>query len=379
VAPGPLVSVIVPTYNRAAILPAAITSVLKQTWRNLEVVIIDDGSHDSTRDVVEALAEQDARVRYIHQTNGGVSAARNTGLRKAQGELFAFLDSDDAWLPWKLQAQIAVLNHLPEVGMVWTDMNAVDEQNRLRCRNYLKSMYSAYRRLQGGRLFTNSKPVSDFGVNRESLAGTSVYWGEIYSQMLFGNLVHTSTVVVRRERAEKVGFFDETMKLGGEDYKFHLATTRFGGVAFVDVPAILYRVGADDQITNSKNQVHFARAFLNTLEDELAKHRDEMKLTSRNVAAIRAEAHDWLAVAHIEAGQRGAAAKHAIASLRSSLFATGPYKTLIKSALPRPILSAIRSAKGGLFNAPAASWPINEPLPELNDDAEAKELVEAIV
>src|SRR5262245_49416395 len=122
--PG-LVSVIIPSYNRAYIVGQAIESVLRQTYRPLEVVVVDDGSSDNTRAVVEQYGPP---VRYFRQANAGVSAARNAGFRQARGAFVALLDSDDRWLPWKLSAQVALLRRFPEVGMVWTDMAAVDEK-----------------------------------------------------------------------------------------------------------------------------------------------------------------------------------------------------------------------------------------------------------
>lgn len=96
----PLVSVVLNTFNRADVVSRAIDSVLAQSWRDLELVVVDDGSHDATREVVTS--NRDARLRYVHRTNGGLAAARNTGLEASRGELVAFLDDDDlvrpAWL-----------------------------------------------------------------------------------------------------------------------------------------------------------------------------------------------------------------------------------------------------------------------------------------
>ena len=101
----PLVSVIMPTYNQAAFIGEAIQSVLAQTYSDLELIVIDNYSSDSTRDVVASL--RDARVRYFQFANQGVIAAGgNFGVRQARGEVLAFLDSDDAWLPNKLEAQL---------------------------------------------------------------------------------------------------------------------------------------------------------------------------------------------------------------------------------------------------------------------------------
>jgi glycosyltransferase involved in cell wall biosynthesis len=104
----PLVSVVMPTYNRASLLGRAIRSALNQTYNNLEIIVVDDASSDDTPDVVKAF--QDQRVRYIrHDTNRGGSAARNTGIRNATGEFIAFLDDDDEWEPTKTEEQLRVL------------------------------------------------------------------------------------------------------------------------------------------------------------------------------------------------------------------------------------------------------------------------------
>src|SRR6185503_12940562 len=99
-------SVVIPTYNRAYCLSATIGSLQAQTYPNWEALIIDDGSTDDTAELVRSLSAADPRVKYHPQKNAGVSAARNAGLRLVDGEWAAFLDSDDAWEPWKLTAQI---------------------------------------------------------------------------------------------------------------------------------------------------------------------------------------------------------------------------------------------------------------------------------
>ena len=114
------ISVIVPTYNRGHLLERALRSVLTQTHQQLELIIVDDGSVDNTADVVSTY-DADSRVRYIrHQDNLGSSVARNTGIRHAQGEYIAFLDSDDEWLPTKLEKQMLLFQYgsLPRLGAV---------------------------------------------------------------------------------------------------------------------------------------------------------------------------------------------------------------------------------------------------------------------
>ena len=110
---APRVSVVIPTYNRAGCLPRAIDSVLAQTFDDYEIIVIDDGSSDNTSEVLAAYGD---RVCVVKQVNQGVSAARNHGIRVARGEFVAFLDSDDEWLPRKLEAQVQYLNSHSDVG-----------------------------------------------------------------------------------------------------------------------------------------------------------------------------------------------------------------------------------------------------------------------
>lgn len=123
----PLVSVIIPTYNRARLLRRALDSVLSQTFQDFEVLVVDDGSTDDTEEAVAAFV--DPRIRYLRQLeNRGVSAARNRGMEEARGEYVAFLDSDDEWLPKKLDLQLRVFRAAREsVGLVYTGAEVVYE------------------------------------------------------------------------------------------------------------------------------------------------------------------------------------------------------------------------------------------------------------
>jgi glycosyltransferase involved in cell wall biosynthesis len=112
------VSVVIPTYNRASRLPAAIDSVLRQGVSDIEIIVVDDGSSDDTRAVV---ARYGNRVRYVYQANAGVGAARNAGIRLATGTFAAFLDSDDRWHDFKLSMQLALFDARPDVGLVFSD------------------------------------------------------------------------------------------------------------------------------------------------------------------------------------------------------------------------------------------------------------------
>jgi glycosyltransferase involved in cell wall biosynthesis len=123
---GPLISVIIPTYNRAQQTIAAIESVLAQTYGCVEIIVVDDGSTDGTRDAIETCAAQatddSATIRYFCQTNQGPSVARNEGIARARGEYVAFLDSDDVWLPEKLERQVEAMGRFKnDCGACLTD------------------------------------------------------------------------------------------------------------------------------------------------------------------------------------------------------------------------------------------------------------------
>jgi glycosyltransferase involved in cell wall biosynthesis len=116
----PKVSVIIPTYNRAGLLKRAIQSVLNQIYQDFEIIIVDDASTDNTENVIESFKEH--RIRYIkHESNKGAAVARNTGIKFANENYIAFQDSDDEWLPEKLEKQMEIIEHAsPRVGVVYT-------------------------------------------------------------------------------------------------------------------------------------------------------------------------------------------------------------------------------------------------------------------
>lgn len=113
---SPLVSVIIPVYNGGRFLRAALESVFAQTYRDFEVIVVDDGSADESGVIAQSFPE----VHYIHQTNQGVAAARNHGIEAARGEFYAFLDQDDLWTPEKLKLQVEFLLSHPEIGYTLT-------------------------------------------------------------------------------------------------------------------------------------------------------------------------------------------------------------------------------------------------------------------
>ncbi len=338
----PLVSVVLPTYNRAYCIERAVNSALDQTHHNVEILLIDDGSTDGTGELVAERYRNEPRLRYIHQPNSGVSVARNTALRELRGDFVAFLDSDDVWKSWKLELQLACLKQVPHAGMIWTEMEAIDSKGNLLHELYLREYYSAYKWFSNEQLFTEEYPLPEItALPREQTA--RLYVGNLFSPMIMGNLVHTPTTMVRRDRVEKVGFFNERLRRSGGDFDFHLRTCRVGPVAFVNAATIQYRIGDADQLTSPQNSIHSARNFLATIRPLIDMERDNITLPPYMIDAVLAEAHQWLGEAHLKLGELAEARGQLAFSLRQQAWQPRTWSLLFAAWLPPRQAASLRS------------------------------------
>jgi glycosyltransferase involved in cell wall biosynthesis len=205
-----LVSVIIPVFNRRSFLKKALASVLEQTYNGHEIIIVDDGSTDGTPDLLSAYGD---RIRTLYQPNSGVSAARNAGIREAQGALIAFLDSDDYWLPQKLEKQVAFFETHPQTLICQTEELWIRNGRRVNPKQRHK------------------KPT-----------------GFIFEPSLSLCLVSPSAVMLRRSLLDEVGFFDESLP-ACEDYDLWLRTTWKYPVFLIDTPLVVKQGGHDDQLS----------------------------------------------------------------------------------------------------------------------------------
>ena len=191
---SPRVSVIIPNYNRERYISDTIESVLAQDFQDFEILVIDDGSNDRSPEIIQSYARRYAeRVKYLEHRNHanlGVSASRNFAIQHASGEYVAFLDSDDLWLPQKLQSQVNVLDRSPEVGLVCGSVTFIDEQSR-----YLDSP------------------------KMEELFGKLPHGISRAFELLFPRSVSLvfSTILVRKHILFEVGLFDEGLAYQYED------------------------------------------------------------------------------------------------------------------------------------------------------------------
>jgi glycosyltransferase involved in cell wall biosynthesis len=332
---GPLVSVVIPTYNRASLVTKAVSSALAQTYPSVEVVVVDDGSTDDTRDRLGREFGDDARVRTLHQRNGGPARARNAGFAEARGAYVALLDSDDRWHPWKLAAQVACMERHPELGMTWTDMEMIDPQGRVADPAHLRTMYSAYGLFSIEQIFPRSVPLREVVPQLAAVVGAArLRMGEIFSRMILGSLVHTSTVLLRRERLARVGGFDESLRRTGEDYDFHLRTCREGPVGLLDLAAIRYQQGMPDRLTADHLRVQLLENALRTVERAIARDRAAIDLPERSLRRRLARLHASIGFAHLQRGEPEAARRHYFESLRRWPWQPGLAKPLLFALLP---------------------------------------------
>jgi glycosyltransferase involved in cell wall biosynthesis len=342
--PG-LVSVIIPTHNRARLIGQAIESALGQTYPNVEVVIADDGSSDDTRAVVESFGP---RVKYVRQMNAGVSAARNFGMRHARGEFIAFLDSDDGWRPWKIEAQLSALQRHSAAGLVWTDMSAVDEGDKLLDPRYLRTMYSAYEKVDIAKTLQRVDDLGALGAPvPNELSSAAVLEGDLSSAILLGNLIHTSTVLFRRSWCERTGGFDESYRRAGEDYEFYIRLSSAGPVIFIDAPSTLYRIGAADQLTAPSMILEIARNNLRAVETWIPLATNRVSLPSGTIRRRVSESFAWVGEAELDAGHRMSAARQLSRSLAVRPALDKRTALLIGCALPakvRETLNKVRRA-----------------------------------
>lgn len=308
-----LVSVIIPTYNRAHIVGRAIESALHQTYGHLEVIVVDDGSSDGTRALVSAMG---SRVRYFHQANAGVSAARNHGMRQARGEFVAFLDSDDVWRPWKIAAQISALRRWPAATVAWTDMSAADDAGQLIRDRHLRVMYTAYNRIDVDTLLPTVGRVGDLvpGIPRE-WADAAVRTGDLSSAIMLGNLLHTSTVMFARKSLARSGGFDDAFPRTGEDYEFYVRLTSTGDVVLLDAPSVIYRIGAEHQLGGPAMMLEIARNDLRTLRQWLPERASRLSLPAPVIRKRISDSIEWVAHTELDAGHKWSAARHFIESL----------------------------------------------------------------
>ena len=257
----PLVSVVIPSYNRAHCIADAIRSALVQDWPNLELIIADDGSSDDTEGAVRALNEP--RVRYVRKVNGGCSSARNFGAAHARGKYVAYLDSDDTWEKTWLRDAVAIMEKDPGVGAVYSSLEHIDK---------------------------DGKPV---GVMDLTLGGRYAEASVPYVLTRCMGMLG-SNIIARPEIVKSIGGWDEGFPTSGDlDFGLRLATaTR---VALVATPYVklVETAGSLSKKVNSGNRLRVLAKFEATHPDKAREYANILRASRARIYVTYAEDLLW--------------------------------------------------------------------------------------
>lgn len=251
----PRISVVIPTYNRAHLVGQAIDSALAQSYGNVEIVVVDDGSTDDTAARVAAYG---SRVRYVRTDHGGVAHGRNVGTQAATGAYLAYLDSDDRLYPYTLELQAALLERFPQVAFVCAEMSAFDDHgfaDRYHLKRYHASTYRdpslTYDRMYAEQWrLQDLVPVPPTLTSQDPGAGQrGVYVGQIFDTYLRHTVLCQNTVLYRREAVIQAGDRNRAVR-HWQELDYLLRICRHAPICFVDVPTYQLRYH-DQQISQT--------------------------------------------------------------------------------------------------------------------------------
>ena len=249
----PKVTVLIPSYNAAHFLPTSIESALSQTYQDFEIVVIDDGSSDKTKDVVKTYIDKyPNKIHYLWQENKGLPAARNTGIAHSQGEYLALLDADDKWLPCRLEEEVGILDADSSIGIVHANITLID--------------------VNGKEISTPKRQINHLN-------------GFIFNNILLRKAdISCPTVLFRRSCSEEVGLFDINLsRLGCEDRDLWLRIAQKYKIAYIDKVLSYYRVSPQSMSSNLEKMLA-ARLYV---IDKFCPPNDKDKQVLRNKALAK--------------------------------------------------------------------------------------------
>jgi glycosyltransferase involved in cell wall biosynthesis len=303
----PKVSVIIPAYNCENYIGAAIDSILGQNYPSLEILVVDDGSTDSTADVLETFGD---KVQVISQKNSGSAVARNIGLEKSTGDYIAFLDSDDIWLEGKLSSQVSFLETHAEYGLVYSDWVCwhPDKDGIFKDHGYDKDTTSAKRPLSG--------------------------W--LFEELIKDCIVWTGTVLMRRAVYEKTGAFDATL-MRGQDYDYWLRIAQeFKIHKLADIHAV-YRIH-DQSVSHKPKSINYQYVLLRKALTALEKGNVKNQTVDQQIITDRlSESCFTFAYQHFHQGDILVALNNIILSLKYNPKNYKSWKYLCLSLIKLPI------------------------------------------
>lgn len=311
-----MISVIIPVYNRAGVIRQCVESVFAQTCRDYEIILVDDGSTD---DLAGALAPWMDRLRYVRIANRGAAGARNEGFRHARGEYIAWLDSDDIWLPYKLEVELKIMQSLPpHVGFVHSDFACFTNEQGLISHSYVRDYFFTLDTygLTWDALYQRSATLAERGISVAGVAPTArLYWGDVSDKVILGPLFLPSSMLMRRHCLDVAGLFNEQLPTS-EDYDLLARVGRRFEVAYLDTPTLRYRRFHADQLSGDKMEILTNKGFLHVAQtlgrDDAAFYRTHTAFVDRRLS----HCHYGLGVAYYRKQRYREAMKEFIASIK---------------------------------------------------------------
>ncbi|MHB1286996.1 MAG: glycosyltransferase family 2 protein [Leptospirales bacterium] len=270
-----MISVILPTHNRATLVTLAVESVLNQTFQDIELIVVDDGSTDNTE---ETLRPYLSRIHYIHQSQGGPGKARNRGIQEARGEYIAFIDDDDIWLPFKLELQIGLLLKHPELALVCTNFKVFDSKGE--CDSFIEQYFGLFKRtgMKFDNIFQNKELISSRMPNESVPHSRYFYWGQVFPTVFQGSLIFQSSILARKKIFQEMGGYDEALS-DNEDYKICLKICQKYSIGYVDIDTLRVKLAENTRSNDSSKRTKFWENNLSIVESALNQPENLPRLT----------------------------------------------------------------------------------------------------
>jgi len=299
----PKVSIIIPTYNYGRYIQKAIDSVLAQTFQDFEIIVVDDGSIDNTREIIECQYKD--KVRYFYQEHKGAPAARNRGIEESKGEYLVFLDADDYFLPENLEKKIKFLDTHPKYGWVYSDGYFIDETTQKKERASVRLGYNK------------------LGVKA----------GNILRELLIKPIIPTLAVMIRKECLEKVGDFDERLPCL-QDYDLWIRVASLYSVGYIDEP-LYVKVLHRESISNRTDKEEGYKARLYLIEKIEANYPSVVKDIDWRWKKIKADIYNFLAYRALREDNLRRFITYALRSISCYPFQRLIYITMLKEIVKR--------------------------------------------
>ena len=303
----PKVSIIIPCYNASATIWETLDSLYEQTFKNFEIVIVNDGSTDESASIIECYTNKfNRRLNLITQTNQGQTVAKNVGIRNSSGQFIAFLDSDDIWAPEKLECQAFLMQSNLDMGLS----------------------------------YTNAYKINEMGVKTDTITASPLYRENCFDRLLLRNNIVASSVMIRREMIDQVGFFDESLE-ACENWDLWIRIARVAPIDFIDTALTFYRI---HQGNMSKNIDKMRRSRLKIIDKHLPLQNNNPHLLEQRRNALFF-AHMTFAKAHMENTDLKEARRELLKAARMRPTETICYQLYLKSLLGKRVFKFIRQLK----------------------------------